>query len=55
MTGSQRLRRRHRRTYETEEDTLRLLALYNTYKDRTVVINDRHRRLRRGDTLVLGP
>jgi hypothetical protein len=38
----------------TERDTVKFLALYDTYKDETVVINDRNRRLRRGDTLVLG-
>jgi hypothetical protein len=48
-------------TYENESDTLKLLALYNTYKDSKtsfeIVDQERstYRRLRRGDQWVLGP
>ena len=38
----------------TERDTVKFLALYDTYKDTIGTINDRNRRLRRGDTGVLG-
>lgn len=41
-------------TLETESDTLKLLALYNEYKDPFMIINDQNRALRNGDTLVLG-
>lgn len=41
-------------TYKTECDTVKLLALYNEYKDRAVFVNDQERRLRRGDIGVLG-
>jgi len=41
-------------TYKTECDTVKLLALYNEYRDTTVVISDQDRRLRRGDTALLG-
>ena len=41
-------------TCDTEDETLRLFAFYNRYKDTFVFINDQNRRLRRGDTLVLG-
>ena len=32
-----------------------MLALYNSYKDGTVFINDQNRRLRRGDSWIFGP
>jgi hypothetical protein len=41
-------------TYKTEEHTLRLMALYNNYKDTFTLINDQNRRLRRADTFVTG-
>lgn len=41
-------------TYKTECDTVKLLALYNEFKDRAVFISDQDRRLRRGDIGVLG-
>lgn len=41
-------------TYKTEEHTLRLMALYNNYKDTFAFINDQNRRLRRADTFVTG-
>lgn len=41
--------------YETESDSLKLVALFNSFKDRLPVINDRNRRLRSGDTAIVGP
>ena len=41
-------------TRETEGDTLKLLLLYNRYKDPITLINDQNRVLRNGDTLILG-
>jgi len=41
-------------TLKKECDTLKLFAFYNSYRDRTVVINDQERRLSRGDIFTGG-
>ncbi len=40
--------------YGGEQDKLTLFAFYNDYKDEFLVINDRNRRLRRGDVFTTG-
>ena len=40
--------------YKGEKDTLTTFAFYNNYKDKTVFINDRNRRLRQGDIFTTG-
>ena len=40
--------------YKTETDTVTLLALYDSWKDRCVFINDRNRRLHSGDIFTTG-
>lgn len=41
-------------TMKQERDTLKLFAFYNSYRDKTLVINDQERRLRRGDIFTTG-
>ena len=41
-------------TLKKERDTLKLFAFHNSYRDRTVVINDQERRLSRGDIFTAG-
>jgi hypothetical protein len=42
-------------TYQGEQDTLKLLALWTQQKDEFALINDQNRELSYGDTTILGP